>query len=149
MRHQIPELPVAIAAEITASLASSGQLTPDQTVPFFAAAAQRICAILGASPEDPHMSHPNAIPAPAVPVEASVNPDRLICLEDGKPMKMLKRYLRRRYGLTPEEYRAKWGLPPSYPMIAPNARLQRSANARLSGLGTYPRRRQGCKGGTE
>ena len=72
---------------------------------------------------------------PAVPVRRSITPDHLICLEDGKKLKMLKRHLRAGYGLSPEEYRAKWGLPPDYPMVAPNYAKQRSNFAKQIGLG--------------
>ena len=72
---------------------------------------------------------------PAVPVRRSITPDYLICLEDGKKLKMLKRHLRAVYGLSPEEYRAKWGLPPDYPMVAPNYAKQRSNFAKQIGLG--------------
>jgi predicted transcriptional regulator len=74
-------------------------------------------------------------PQPAVSVKRSVHPDYIICLEDGKKLKMLKRYLRSRYDLTPEEYRAKWGLPADYPMVAPNYAAQRSEFAKKIGLG--------------
>ena len=72
---------------------------------------------------------------PAVPVKKSVTPDYIICLEDGKKLKMLKRYLRSQYGMTPEEYRARWGLPHDYPMVAPNYAAQRSKLAKQIGLG--------------
>ena len=72
---------------------------------------------------------------PAIPVKRSVNPDYIVCLEDGKKLKMLKRYLRSNYGMTPEEYRAKWGLPADYPMVAPNYAAQRSEFAKKIGLG--------------
>lgn len=72
---------------------------------------------------------------PAVPVRRSVTPDYLVCLEDGKKLKMLKRHLRTNYDMTPEEYRAKWGLPPDYPMVAPNYAKQRSEFAKRIGLG--------------
>ncbi len=72
---------------------------------------------------------------PAVPVRRSVTPDFIVCLEDGKKLKMLKRHLRTTYNLTPEEYRAKWGLPPDYPMVAPNYAAQRSQFAKRIGLG--------------
>jgi len=84
---------------------------------------------------------------PAVPVKRSVNPDYIICLEDGKKLKMLKRYLRSNYNMTPEEYRAKWGLPADYPMVAPNYAAQRSEFAKKIGLGrtasSSSRRRKG------
>ena len=72
---------------------------------------------------------------PAVPVKRSVTPEYLICLEDGKKLKMLKRHLRTAYGLSPEGYRTKWGLAPDYPMVAPNYAKQRSAFAKKIGLG--------------
>jgi predicted transcriptional regulator len=72
---------------------------------------------------------------PAVPVRKSVTPEFIVCLEDGKKLKMLKRYLRSRYGLSPEEYRLKWSLPADYPMVAPNYSSQRSAFAKKIGLG--------------
>lgn len=73
--------------------------------------------------------------APAVPVKKSVTPDYIVCLEDGRKLKMLKRYLRAQYGLTPEAYRAKWNLPADYPMTAPNYAARRSAFAKQIGLG--------------
>jgi predicted transcriptional regulator len=72
---------------------------------------------------------------PAVPVKKSVTPDYIVCLEDGKKLKMLKRYLRARYGLTPDAYRAKWNLPAEYPMTAPNYAARRSDFAKRIGLG--------------
>ena len=70
-----------------------------------------------------------------MPIRKSITPDYLICLEDGKKLKMLKRHLRSTYNLTPDEYRAKWGLSPDYPMVAPNYAEQRSAFAKKIGLG--------------
>lgn len=72
---------------------------------------------------------------PAVPVKKSVTPDYIVCLEDGKKFKALKRHLHSKFGLTPAEYRAKWGLPADYPMVAPNYAAARSAMAKSNGLG--------------
>jgi predicted transcriptional regulator len=72
---------------------------------------------------------------PAVPPKKSIHPEYIVCLEDGKKLKMLKRYLRSRYKLSPDEYRAKWGLPADYPMVAPNYAAQRSEFAKKIGLG--------------
>ena len=72
---------------------------------------------------------------PAVSIKKSVTPEHLICLEDGKKLKMLKRYLRSRYGLSPDQYRTKWGLPADYPMVASNYAAQRSEFAKKIGLG--------------
>ena len=88
---------------------------------------------LGASPR----------PQPAVSIKKSVRPDFIVCLEDGKKLKMLKRHIRTRYNMTPEEYRERWGLPSDYPMVAPNYAKQRSELAKKIGLGTKrPRRRR-------
>ena len=78
-------------------------------------------------------------PRPAVTVRRSVTPNYIICLEDGKKLKMLKRHLKTRYNLTPDEYREKWGLPSDYPMVAPNYAAQRRELAKQIGLGTLPR----------
>ena len=72
---------------------------------------------------------------PAVPIKKSVTPDYIICLDDGKQFKSLKRHIRTSYNLTPEEYREKWGLPHDYPMVAPNYAASRSALAKKMGLG--------------
>ena len=74
-------------------------------------------------------------PAPAVTVKKSVMPDYIVCLEDGKKLKMLKRHLKTSYDLTPEQYRERWGLPADYPMVAPNYAKRRSALAKEIGLG--------------
>lgn len=88
-----------------------------------------------------------AVPAPeeklepAVSIRASVKPDYIVCLEDGKKLKMLKRHLMTHYQMTPEQYRAKWGLPADYPMVAPSYAEQRRTLAKKIGLGTKRRRR--------
>ncbi len=83
---------------------------------------------------------PEPAPKPAVPIRRSVTPDYIVCLEDGKKLKMLKRYLRTNFNMTPEEYRAKWGLRSDYPMVAPSYAEQRSAFAKKIGLGRKGRR---------
>ncbi len=80
---------------------------------------------------------------PAVPIRKSITPDYLICLEDGKKLKMLKRHLRSTYNLTPDAYRQKWALPADYPMVAPNYAQQRSAFAKQIGLGRGTGRQAG------
>jgi len=79
-------------------------------------------------------------PTPAVPIKKSVTPDYIICLEDGKRLKMLKRHLKTAYDMTPEEYKERWGLPADYPMVAPNYAKQRSKLAKQIGLGTRARK---------
>ena len=72
---------------------------------------------------------------PAVPIKDSIKPDYIVCLEDGKRLKMLKRYLRTKYQLSPEDYKKRWGLPPDYPLVAPNYALKRQQLAKSIGLG--------------
>lgn len=81
-------------------------------------------------------------PEPAVPIRSSVKPDYIVCLEDGKKLKMLKRHLMTHYNMTPEEYRARWKLPIDYPMVAPNYTLKRRELAKKIGLGRKPRDRK-------
>lgn len=75
-------------------------------------------------------------PQPVVPIKKSITPEYIVCLEDGKKLKMLKRHLKTAYNMTPEEYRERWGLPSDYPMVAPNYAKQRSRLAKDIGLGT-------------
>ncbi len=79
---------------------------------------------------------------PAVPVKRSITSEYIVCLEDGKKFKSLKRHLRTQYSMTPEQYREKWGLPPDYPMVAPNYAAERSQLAKQMGLGQQRRRRR-------
>ncbi|MGL4968109.1 MAG: MucR family transcriptional regulator [Inquilinus sp.] len=95
----------------------------------------------GGTHEDPATASPD--PVPAVPVSESVTPDHIICLEDGRPFKMMKRWLRATYGMTPEQYRARWNLPADYPMVAPNYARSKSVYAKAQGLGTEKLRRVG------
>ena len=82
---------------------------------------------------------------PAVSIRSSVKPDHIVCLEDGKKLKMLKRHLSTHYNLTPDEYRARWGLPADYPMVAPNYAAHRRELAKAIGLGRKPGVRRGRK----
>jgi len=81
-------------------------------------------------------------PQPAVPIKKSVMPDFIVCLEDGRKLKMLKRHLKTAFNMTPEQYRERWGLAADYPMVAPNYAKQRSRLAKEIGLGTRARRRR-------
>ncbi len=86
-----------------------------------------------------------APPEPAVSIRSSVKPDYIVCLEDGKKMKMLKRHLKTQYDMSPEEYRARWNLPADYPMVAPNYAEKRRELAKKIGLGRKPGQRRGRK----
>ena len=99
----------------------------------------RTLSSLGEIPEVPEAAKP------AVPIKRSVFPDYIVCLENGKKLKMLKRHLKTAYNMTPEEYREKWGLPADYPMVAPNYAKHRSTLAKEIGLGTKARKGQGGK----
>ncbi len=90
-------------------------------------------------------AQPEVRPQPAVPVKKSVTPDYIVCLEDGKQLKMLKRHLKTSYNMTPEEYRERWGLPADYPMVAPNYAKKRSSLAKKIGLGRKPGARRKTK----
>ncbi|CAK0773533.1 putative MucR family transcriptional regulatory protein RA0938 [uncultured Gammaproteobacteria bacterium] len=95
----------------------------------------RSLATVGAEP-----ALPAERPPPAVAIKKSVTPDYIVCLEDGKKLKMLKRHLKTAFDLTPEQYRERWSLPSDYPMVAPNYAKQRSSLAKEIGLGTRSRR---------
>ncbi|AWM86451.1 MucR family transcriptional regulator [Microvirga sp. 17 mud 1-3] len=88
---------------------------------------------------------PTEAPKPAVPLKKSVTPDYIVCLEDGKKFKSLKRHLRTQYNMTPEQYREKWGLPVDYPMVAPNYARARSELAKEMGLGQQRRKRRSAR----
>ena len=111
-KNAVQDLP-ALIREVHATLIDVATSTPDQ---------QRQAA--------------QGRPEPAVPIAKSVMPDYIICLEDGKKLKMLKRYIKSAYDMTPDEYRTRWGLPADYPMVAPNYAARRSRLAREIGLGT-------------
>ncbi len=96
----------------------------------------RTLSAVGTTPE------PTERPQPAVPIKKSVTADYLVCLEDGKKLKMLKRHLKTAYDMTPEQYRERWGLAADYPMVAPNYAKHRSTFAKQIGLGTKPRKRR-------
>jgi len=87
-------------------------------------------------------SEPEAPPEPAVSIRSSVKPDYIVCLEDGKKLKMLKRHLMTHYNMTPDEYRQRWNLPADYPMVAPNYAEKRRELAKKIGLGRKPGRRK-------
>ena len=97
-----------------------------------------LCKVAPAGPKPSHAGRADQ--------EIDARPDYIVCLEDGKKLKMLKRHLRTAYDLTPEEYRAKWGLPPDYPMVAPNYAAQRSVFAKKIGLGRSPGARRRGRG---
>ena len=127
-----------MTAEVVAAYVSNNTLPTAQLAEVINAVYLSLRGLETKSPED----KAEAL-KPAVPIRKSITPDYLICLEDGKRLKMLKRHLRSTYRLTPDEYRQKWGLPPDYPMVAPNYAEQRSAFAKKIGLGRGTGRQAG------
>jgi predicted transcriptional regulator len=122
-----------LAGRVVAAYVSRNPL-PGHQLPEVIRAVFAALSSTGETPVPP----PPEPQKPAVPVKRSVTPDFLICLEDGKKLKMLKRHLRTTYGMSPDDYRAKWGLPADYPMVAPNYAAQRSQFAKKIGLGRKP-----------
>jgi predicted transcriptional regulator len=122
-----------MAVDIVAAYVSNNQVATTQ-IPDVIQSVFGSLADLKGVPAEPK---PEA-QKPAVPVRKSVTPDYIVCLEDGKKLKMLKRHLQTTYNMTPEEYRAKWNLAPDYPMVAPNYAKQRSEFAKRIGLGRNP-----------
>ena len=121
-----------VSSHVSNNTVQGGELPQLIQSVFGALATAGSGGALGASPR----------PQPAVSIKKSVRPDFITCLEDGKKLKMLKRHIKTRYNMTPEEYRERWGLPSDYPMVAPNYAKQRSELAKKIGLGTKRRRRR-------
>lgn len=124
-----------LTAEIVSAHVSRNTIsTADLTILM-----QSVYAALSALGREP--AAPPSRPYPAVPIKRSVASDYLICLEDGKKLKMLRRHLRTAFNMTPDQYRLRWGLPSTYPMVAPNYAKERSRLAKAIGLGTTARRK--------
>jgi predicted transcriptional regulator len=122
---------LGLTAQIVSAHASNNEL--DATaLPGVIRAVYDTLVNIGEEPAAPAQP-----PTPAVPIRKSVFPDYIVCLEDGKKLKMLKRHLATAYDMTPEQYREKWGLDASYPMVAPNYAERRSELAKQIGLGTH------------
>ena len=119
-----------MAVDIVAAYLSNNQV-PSSQIPDIIHSVFSSLNSLDEQPAEP----PAETAKPAASIRKSVTPDYIICLEDGKKLKMLKRHLRTTYNMTPEEYRTKWNLPPDYPMVAPNYAEQRSDLAKRIGLG--------------
>lgn len=121
---------VRLAAEITGAYVSANPVQAQELPALIRTVHAVLLEISGAS-----AAGADANQEPAVAIKKSVTADYIICLEDGKKFKSLKRHLRTRYGLTPDEYRSKWNLPHDYPMVAPNYAKERSNLAKRMGLG--------------
>lgn len=126
-----------MTADIVASFVRNNKVSSDELTELIRSVHKTVAGISrgnGAVPAER--------PKPAVPVNRSVNTEYIVCLEDGKKLKMLKRYLRSTYNLSPDEYRKRWGLPPDYPMVAPSYAAKRSDFAKRIGLGKGVRRKE-------
>jgi len=122
---------IHMSADIVAAYVANNQV-PVETIPELIRSVHRTMATLDAPDEAPVEQK-----EPAVSIRRSIQPDYIVCLEDGKRLTMLKRHLRARYDMSPEAYRRKWGLPSDYPMTAPNYAKRRSEIAKGMGLGTF------------
>jgi predicted transcriptional regulator len=125
---------VDMAADIVSAYVSANQVPPQELPALIRTVYGALREVSGGG-----VITREASQEPAIPVKKSITPDYIICLEDGKKFKSLKRHLRTRYGMTPEEYRTKWGLPHDYPMVAPNYAKERSNLAKRMGLGQAKR----------
>jgi predicted transcriptional regulator len=133
--EETPEL-IEMTAEIVASYVASNNLAAADVPGLIQSVHRALAAAAGAAEPEPP-----APKEPAVPIKKSLTPDYLVCLEDGRRFKSLKRHLRTKYDMSPEDYRAKWGLPKDYPMVAPNYARARSELAKQMGLGQGGRKR--------
>jgi predicted transcriptional regulator len=125
---------IELASDIVSAFAANNELPRSELLTLIHVVHSALKAVTNTA------SNAAKPPTPAVPIKKSITPDYLISLEDGRRYKSLKRNLRTSYGMTPEEYRAKWGLPPDYPMVAPNYAKRRSELAKSLGLGQKRRK---------
>ena len=125
-----------LATEIVAAYVSNNPIPVSEVPAMIKSVHGTLGSLVGVSQGEVQTAQ-----RPAIPVKRSITPDYIVCLEDGKKLKMLKRYLRSNFNMTPEEYRAKWGLPADYPMVAPNYAQARSQLAKQMGLGQQRRKR--------
>ncbi len=125
---------ITLTADIVAAHVSNNSVAVNDLPQLIANIHGALATLTGASAE------PEVRAEPKVPIRSSIKPDYIVCLEDGKRLKMLKRHLMTHYQLTPDQYRQKWGLASDYPMVAPNYAEQRRALAKAIGLGTKRRK---------
>ena len=130
---------LTLTADIVAAHVSNNSVSVNDLPSLIQNVHSALTGISGAS------AAPEAKPEPKVSIRSSVKPDYIVCLEDGKKLKMLKRHLMTHYNMTPDQYRQKWGLSADYPMVAPNYAEQRRSLAKSIGLGTKRKRTRGGK----
>ncbi len=134
--NDMTETIITLTADIVAAHVSNNSVSVSDLPTLIANVHNALAGLGGSAPT------PEVRAEPAVSIRASVKPDYIVCLDDGKKLKMLKRHLMTHYGITPDEYRAKWGLPADYPMVAPNYAEQRRSLAVKIGLGRKPGKRK-------
>jgi len=125
-----------LTADIVAAYVSNNEVSSEELMLLI----ENVCKTLKSLQNNAYSKNANLVPA--VPIKKSVTPDHIICLEDGKKLKMIKRHLKAVYNMTVEEYKERWGLPADYPVVAPNYAKQRSDLAKVIGLGTTGRRKR-------
>jgi predicted transcriptional regulator len=126
---------IELTADIVSAYVSNNTIVASELPQIISDVHTALTRVSGGQPAPPREE-----PKPAIPVKRSVTPDYIVCLEDGKKFKSLKRHIRTHYNLSPEEYREKWDLPHDYPMVAPNYASARSQLAKKMGLGQRRRR---------
>ncbi len=133
--NELQETMITLTADIVAAHVSNNSVSVNDLPALISNVHGALTALTGPAPAEPAAKQ-----EPAVSIRASIKPDYVVCLEDGKKLKMLKRHLMTHYNMTPDQYRAKWGLPADYPMVAPNYAEQRRTLAKSIGLGTKRRK---------
>ena len=133
------EMLITLTSDIVAAHVSNNSVSVDEVPTLIANVFGALAGLGQSAPAE------EALPEPAVSIRASIKPDYIVCLEDGKKLKMLKRHLMTHYNLTPEQYRARWNLPADYPMVAPNYAEKRRDLAKKIGLGRKPGVKRGRK----
>ncbi|MDJ1159061.1 MucR family transcriptional regulator [Chelatococcus sp. SYSU_G07232] len=132
---------IELAADIVSAYVSNNTVSANELPGLINEVHAALVRVVAGAAEAPAEA-----PKPAVPIKKSVTPDYIVCLEDGKKFKSLKRHLRTQYNMTPEQYREKWGLAADYPMVAPNYAKARSQLAKEMGLGQQRRKRRSSRG---
>lgn len=135
----INEMLITLTSDIVAAHVSNNSVGVDELPVLISNVFGALAGLGEAAPVE------EKLPEPAVSVRSSIKPDYIVCLEDGKKLKMLKRHLMTHYNLTPEQYRARWNLPADYPMVAPNYAEKRRDLAKKIGLGRKPGQKRGRK----
>lgn len=138
-QNDMNETLITLTSDIVAAHVSNNSVSADELSTLISSVYG---ALAGLGAPAPVVEAP---PEPAVSIRSSVKPDHIVCLEDGKKLKMLKRHLMTHYNLTPDQYRARWNLPADYPMVAPNYAEKRRELAKKIGLGRKPGARRGRK----